>query len=190
MAEIVCVDEIYSGWSRFRLVRFRLDDGEMLDRLVEDHGRAAVVLPYDPDRKVVLLVRQFRPGPAMSGEESGPEAPAGLIESGEDGGACARREAFEETGLRLGELEPIGRYWSSPGTTTEASELFLACYAAADRQGPGGGVDAQEHIEVVETPLAELDRRLAAGELGDLKLLALVQALKLRRPELFPSTVP
>lgn len=185
MSEVLSVDEVYRGWSRFSVVRFRLDDGSEVERCVEDHGRTAVVLPYDPDRRVALLVRQFRPGPALAGERSDLEAPAGLIDDGEDGQACARREAFEETGLRLAALEPIGRFWSSPGSTTETAELFLAAYSPAAREGAGGGVDAGERLEILETPLAELGRRLDAGALDDLKLLALVQALKLRRPELF-----
>ena len=185
MTQIVSVKEIYRGWSRFSLVSFRLADGAVVERCVEDHGRTAVVLPYDPERRVALLVRQDRPGPGLAGETSGPEAPAGLIDPGEDGAACARREAFEETGLRLRELEPLGRFWSSPGSTTETAELFLARYGAEDQVGAGGGADEHEHLELIETPLLELGRRLDRGELGDLKLLALVQALKLRRPELF-----
>jgi nudix-type nucleoside diphosphatase (YffH/AdpP family) len=185
VSRVLSVDEVYSGWSRFSLVRFRLDDGSELERCVEDHGRTAVVLPYDPDRRVAVLVRQFRPGPAFKGERSDIEAPAGLIDPGEDGAACARREAFEETGLKLAALEPIGRYWSSPGSTTETAELFLAAFSPAEREGDGGGVDDSEDLEILELPLDELGRRLDRGELGDLKLLALVQALKLKRPELF-----
>jgi nudix-type nucleoside diphosphatase (YffH/AdpP family) len=185
VSEIVAVNEVYRGWSRFSLVTFRLQDGALVERCVEDHGRAAVVLPYDPERRVAMLVRQLRAGVRMAGGVDTPEAPAGLIDEGEAAAAAARREALEETGLVLGDLEPLGRYWSSPSSTTEASDLFLAPYSATDRKGPGGGVDAHEHLEVMEVPLRELDAQLGRGELADLKLLALVQALKLRRPDLF-----
>jgi nudix-type nucleoside diphosphatase (YffH/AdpP family) len=185
VSRVLSINEVYKGWSRFSLVRFRLDDGSELERCVEDHGAAAVVLPYDPERRVAMLVRQFRPGPELVGERSDLEAPAGLIDPGEDGAASARREAFEETGLRLAELERVGRCWSSPGSTTESSELFLAVYSPASRVGEGGGVDDGEKLEILETPLSELGARLERGEIADLKLLALVQALKLRRPELF-----
>ena len=185
MVEIVSVKPVHQGWSSFSLVTFRLDDGSTIVREIEDHGCAAVVLPYDPEQRTALLVRQFR-GPVWI--EHGAdflEPPAGIIEDGEDPADAARREAFEETGLELGELEPVGCYWTSPGVTTERSWLFLASYAAADRTAAGGGVDEHENIEVVETPLAALAARLDRGELGDLKMLALVQALRLRRPELF-----
>jgi 8-oxo-dGTP pyrophosphatase MutT (NUDIX family) len=100
--------------------------------------------------------------------------------------AAARREAMEETGVALGPLEPVGGYWSSPGISTERMWLFLAPYAAADRRGAGGGI-AEEHegIEVLEVGLDELGRRLDEGRIDDMKTLALVQALKLRRPDLF-----
>ena len=185
MVEILSVKPVHQGWSSFSLVTFRLDNGSSIVREIEDHGCAAAVLPYDPDRRTALLVRQFRGPVWIAKGEDFLEPPAGIIEDGEDPGDCARREAFEETGLKLGPLEPVGSYWSSPGVSTERTWLYLAAYAAADRTAAGGGVDEHENIEVVETPLAELAARLDRGELGDLKMLALAQALKLRRPELF-----
>jgi hypothetical protein len=89
-------------------------------------------------------------------------------------------------GLRLPTLEPVGAFWSMPGVSTERMHLFLAPYGEADRVGAGGGLAAEhEEIEVVETPLAELARLADAGELTDMKTFALVQALRLRRPDLF-----
>ena len=76
--------------------------------------------------------------------------------------------------------------WSTPGISTERMVLFLAEYRAADREGAGGGLaEEHENITVLEPTLAELDADLHAGRIGDLKLLVLVQALKLRRPDLF-----
>ena len=185
MVDIVRATPVHSGWSTFSLVTFKLDNGAIIMREIEDHGSAAVVLPYDPERRVALLVRQFR-GPVWMAERAElTEPPAGVIEDGETPDACARREAEEETGVRLGELEPVGGYWSTPGVSTERSWLFLAAYTEADRIGAGGGVDEHEDIQVLETPLHDLAGALERGELADLKLLALVQALMIRRPELF-----
>ena len=185
MVDILKFDTLYDGWASFSLARLRLDDGSEVERVVEDHGQAVSVLPYDPQRKVALLVRQLRAPILLLGETGHPEPPAGILEQGEAPEACGLREVMEETGVRLKALEPVGRYWTSPGCSTERSHLYLAAYAAADRVGEGGGVDAHEDVRVLEMPLAELKRRLEAGELGDLKLLALAQALLRKRPELF-----
>ena len=185
MAEVLGKTAIYQGWSTFSLVRFRLDQGSEVERCVEDHGDAACVLPFDPNRRVALLVRQFRAPVTLKGEDEFPEPPAGLIDPGEAPEASARREAEEETGVHLGTLDPVGCFWSSPGSTAERSHLFLAEYSAADRIGPGGGVDHDEHVEILELPLDELARRADQGELRDLKLGVLVHALMRRRPELF-----
>ena len=185
MAEVLDVRTVHEGWSSFRLVDFRLDDGSVVERSIEDHGDATAVLPYDPVRRVALLVRQFRAPIAYAAVEGFPEAPAGIIDPGEDAETCGRREVMEETGVRLSRLDPLGCYWASPGSSMERSHLFLAEYAAVDRVEAGGGVDEHEDIEVLEMPLRELADRLGRGELGDLKMLSLVQALMLRRPELF-----
>ena len=185
MAEIVHVDPIYRGWSAFSLVRFRLDDGAGVERCIEDHGDAACVLPYDPERRVALLVRQFRAPVTYRHETGFPEAPAGLIDDGETPEAAAIREAEEETGLKLRSLESLGRFWSSPGSSTETSWLYLAEYASADRIGQGGGVDDHEDVEILELPLAELAVRAKNGELHDLKLAVMALSLMQRRPELF-----
>jgi nudix-type nucleoside diphosphatase (YffH/AdpP family) len=116
------------------------------------------------------------------------EAPAGMIDAEETPEAAIRREALEEAGLRLGDLEPIATVWPSPGVSAERSSLFLARYGAGDRVGAGGGLAGEhEAISVLEAPLAQLAAMADGGRLTDLKTLALVLALRLRRPELFTS---
>jgi 8-oxo-dGTP pyrophosphatase MutT (NUDIX family) len=65
--------------------------------------------------------------------------------------ACARREAMEGTGLRIGELEPVLAAWTMPALSTERAHLFLVPYRAADR---GGLASEQECIAVAEVPPA------------------------------------
>ena len=185
MVEIVKIEPIYVGWTKFSVATFRLDDGSVIRREIEDHGRAASVLPYDPERRVALVARQFRGPVRLADMPDFLEPPAGIIDEGESAADCARREAMEEVGVRLGELEALGTYWASPGSTMERSDLFLAPYSAADRIEAGGGTDDHEDIEVIETPLQDLAGMIDRGELQDLKLFALVQSLRLRRPDLF-----
>jgi nudix-type nucleoside diphosphatase (YffH/AdpP family) len=176
----------YEGWSTLFVATIETPDGATIKREIEDHGCAVAILPYDPERRVAMLVRQFRP-PVFhaAGEVETLEAPAGLIED-DDPEDTARREADEEVGLRLSSLEPVGVQWSMPGISTERIHLFLAPYRAADRTGTGGGL-AQEHenITAVEIALAELVAMADSGRLPDMKTFALLQTLRLRHPNLF-----
>ena len=187
MAAIVSTEVKDDSWATFLRAEVRLDDGTTVWRQIEDHGPAAAVLPYDPERRCALLVKLFRAPALYAGcAERLVEPVAGVVDDGETAEVCARREALEEAGVRLGALERVAEVWSSPGISTERITLFLAPYAAADRIAPGGGLEAEhEDIEVLELPLAELVRELAEGRLDDMKLLGLVQALQLRRPDLF-----
>jgi nudix-type nucleoside diphosphatase (YffH/AdpP family) len=184
--EVIGEIKLHEGWSRLLKLTIRLPDGSTMEREVEDHGAAVAVLPYDPKRRKAILARLFRaPVFKAAGEPDLLEAPAGLLEEA-DPAACARREAMEEVGLELRTLEPLGTVWTMPGISTERMHLFLAPYEEADRAGTGGGVESEnENITIVEIDLADLLVMTTDSRISDLKTLALVQALQLRRPELF-----
>jgi nudix-type nucleoside diphosphatase (YffH/AdpP family) len=143
-------------------------------------------LPYDPERRVAILVRQFRAAIFHAGGEADMlEAPAGMLDEDEPADG-ARREVLEEVGLTLAVLEPVGAVWTMPGISTERMHLFLAPYGPGDRTGAGGGAAGEhENITVSEMTLAALAAMADRGELTDLKTFALVQSLRLRRPDLF-----
>jgi nudix-type nucleoside diphosphatase (YffH/AdpP family) len=184
--EIVENKKAYAGWLSIWVASIRLADGRIMRREIVKHGQAACVLPYDALRRTAVLVRQLRvPVYVTAGTERLLEAIAGMVDD-EDPSATARREAFEEAGLRLGDLEFVADAWPSPGFLTERVALYLARYSLKDRIGAGGGL-AEEHedIEVVELPLDEIAAMADRGELVDLKTLCLVQTLRLRHPQLF-----
>ena len=177
-----------SGYVKLARLTIQLADGAEVQREVENHGQAVAVLPYDPDRRCALVVRLFRAPPFdTAGLLFLEEACAGMIdESDPDIAATVRREADEELGLTLGELEFVAKVWTSPGISAETSALHIARYASRDRHGPGGGLASEnEDITVVERPLAELADDADNGRIADGKLLTLVLTLRLRRPELF-----
>ena len=180
----------HDGWLKIRVATLAGDDGVAFTREIEDHGPAVAVLPYDPERRVALLVQLPRAPLLLMGAASDVlEAPAGLREDGEDPAGCARREALEEVGVTLGPLEEAGHTWSMCGVSTERMHLFLAPYRIEDRTAEGGGLaEEHENITVVEVPLAELRDRAERNALDDMKTLCLVQTLRLRRPELFRVT--
>ena len=169
----------WTGWVEIR----------RLDRRPTRFG--TIQRPMPRNGGTALLVRQLRaPVFLTTGKQSELEAIAGMIDEG-DASLTARREAKEEAGLELGDLERVTDAWSSPGMSTERVALFLARYRAADRVSAGGGL-AEEHeeIEVVEMPLSALAVLADRGELTDMKTLALVQTLRLRRPFLFAEKTP
>jgi nudix-type nucleoside diphosphatase (YffH/AdpP family) len=176
-----------AGYVTVERMRIRLADGAEVWREMERHGDSVAVLPYDPERRVALVARQFRaPVFAMSGEAILEEACAGMIDGEDAPDVTARREAFEELGVRLGELEYLATIWPGPGVGAERQSLFLAPYCAADRRGAGGGLASEEEdILVVERPLSELAADADAARIADGKLFILVTVLRLRRPELF-----
>jgi len=153
--------------------------------VIEDHGNAVCVLPYDPARRTAILVQQLR-APALYAAKQPHflEAIAGSIDDGEDAESSAQREGVEEAGLQLRALDRVATAWAMPGVSTEQMDLFLGEYSAADRVGAGGGIDG-ENIEVIEMPLAKLAAMADSGGLQDMKTLLLLQTLRLRRPELF-----
>ena len=120
-------------------LRIRLRDGSIVSRDVEHHGDAAVVLPYDPSRCCALVARLFR-GPVFdaTGVEELEEACAGMIES-EEADAAARREAAEELGVSLRELEWVARVWPCPSVSSERQALYLASIVLKIEQARAAG---------------------------------------------------
>ncbi|WP_413991540.1 NUDIX domain-containing protein [Labrys okinawensis] len=180
---------LYDGWNRLLMVKVRTRLGAVIHRSVEDHGDAVAVLPFDPARKVALLVRQLRVAILQGhGSQTSLEAPAGILDE-DDPADCARREAMEEAGLKLEGLVSLGAFFPMPGISTEKMHMFLAEYSAASRIADGGGLaEENEEIEVVEIGLHELAAMAGRGELTDLKTYTLLQALRLSRPELFAGS--
>jgi len=132
------------------------------------------VLLYDPKRGVVTLVKQFRAGAYLSdGALATIEACAGMLD-GDAPEICAVREALEETGIVI--REPVHAFdaYMSPGGMTEKIACFVAPYGEADRAGRGGGVDDDEHIEVLEIPFTETFAMIERGEIADAKTIALL----------------
>ena len=177
------VETLSHRWAkldRYTILYARSDGAsERLVREVHDHGHGASVLPYDAARSTVLLVRQFRlPVHLNGGDGFIIEACAGLLD-GDDPAVCAAREAEEELGFRLSNLRQVASTFMTPGAVTERITLFLADYTEQDRVSAGGGhAHEGEDIEILELPLAEVRRMLAAGEIIDAKTVMLVMFLE------------
>lgn len=134
--EVVEKATVYQGFfcmHRYRLKHRLIEGGwsPVITRECFDRGPAVGVLLYDPYKDTVVLVEQFRIGALGSSE--GPwqlELVAGMIEEGETAEQVIHREAIEESGSDVLDLEYICEYFPSPGGSNE--KLFLYC----------GGIDS------------------------------------------------
>jgi nudix-type nucleoside diphosphatase (YffH/AdpP family) len=175
------VEVLSDNWYVLRKATFdfRHSDGSWSrqSREAYDRGNGATILLYDAEAGTVLLTRQFRWPAYANGHPDGMlvEAPAGLLDD-DDPEAAIRREAEEETGVRVGEVTRLFEVFMSPGSVTERVHFFAAPYRHEDRVAAGGGVaDEGEDIELLELPLAEALAMVADGRIADGKTIMLLQ---------------
>ena len=186
-AELVERREAYRGYFRIGIYRyrhslFRGGTSQILTREVFERRPAVAVLPYDPARDRVALIRQMRPGALAAGRHPWLwEVVAGMVEAGETPQDVARREALEEAALTIGELLHMQSFMPSPGGSSEICDNFLG---RADLEGSGGvhglaseGEDIQ--VCILDWPVARgmLDR----GEIGSSIGVLALQWLALNR---------
>jgi ADP-ribose pyrophosphatase len=164
----IASEEVFRGrLLGVRVDRVRLPSGRASTREVVEHPGAVAVLPVLDDGRLVL-VRQFRyaVGRALL------EVPAGTREPGEADEATARRELREETGYEAAALEPLARYYISPGWCTEE----LVAFRATGLRQAGARPELDEALEVVVVEPADVTRLIAGGEIGDAKTITTLLA--------------
>lgn len=149
-------------------------------REVYDRGNGATILLYNREKKTVVLTRQFRIATWLNGNSDGMliETCAGLLDEDEPE-VCIRKEAIEETGYQVGELEKVFELYMSPGGVTEILYFYLAPYTDAQRKNSGGGIE-DEDIDVLEIPFSQALEMMHRGEIRDGKTVILLQQLQLR----------
>ena len=124
--ELVRREVAFEGY--FKVIRYflrhTLHNGGMsgtISREVFERGQAGAVLPYDPQRDEVVLIRQFRAGTYAAGRHPWTwEVVAGIIEENETAEDMVRREMVEEANLSVDELLPIQDLMLTPGACSEA----------------------------------------------------------------------
>lgn len=189
--EIIEHDIPYDGYfriERFRLRHRRFDGGWMPEftRELFERGRAVAILPYDPRRDEVVLIRQFRIGAYAAGDET-PwlwEIVAGIVEGGEEDIDVLHREAKEEAGLTLDRIEPVSDYLVSPGGTSERCTAYCGEVDAHMAGGVHGLDHEHEDIAVERVGFERLRAMLEAGELRNAVTVIATQWLILNRERL------
>lgn len=182
------VDVLADAWYVLRRASFdhlqRDGSWRREQREAYDRGNGAVALLHDPDRDTVLFVRQYRAPAHLNDHADGMllEAPAGLLDEGEDALTAMRREIEEEVGHRVESLTRLWTLFMSPGSVTEHLTFFTGTYSAATRHGDGGGAaDEHEQLDVVEVLVPDAMAMVERGEIVDAKTVLLLQHLALTR---------
>lgn len=146
-------------------------DGSLIDVTVERWGAHEREIVEHPGAVAIVavdragdlwLVRQLR----EATRSRLVELPAGTREEGEEPLATAQRELREECGLTGGTWTELGAFWTTPGFCRERMVVFLAEGVEPGAASP----EADEDVEVVRRPVADLDALVA--EIEDAKTLA------------------
>jgi len=88
--------------------------------------QVASILPYDPIKREIILIQQFRPGAIFRHKDSYLfEIVAGIIDKNENPEQTAMRECLEETGCKVKKILPIQSYFVSPGSSESYYYLYL-----------------------------------------------------------------
>lgn len=185
------VGHVVAFQGRFRVSRYEFRHGlyqggqsAILKREVFERGTAAAVLPYDPRRDEVVLIRQFRAGSYVAGRHPFTwEIVAGIIEGDESPEDLARREAVEEASLEVGEVIPIHDVILSPGACSEGCVIFLGHVDTTNAGGIFGLESEGENILVKVLPFAEVRTMLEHGEIDNAIGVIALQWLALHRDE-------
>jgi len=148
--ERIGVDEVWKGKiADVRVERWRMEDGEEVEREVVGHPGAVAILAHDGE--VIYMVSQPR---EPVGEAKLLELPAGkLDDDSEDVLATAKRELAEEIGKGARNWQHLTTFYSSPGFSDEEIHVYLA----TDLYDEHAEAEENERIEIVKVPLSQLD---------------------------------
>ena len=188
--QIIEKKRVFQGYfaiDQFTL-KHRLFNGQWsraFQREVFERGNAAAVLLYDPDRRSVVLLEQFRVGALASAKSPWMiEVVAGIVEDDETPQQVVIREAEEEAGQKLTDLIEIGNYFATPGGSTEKLTLYCARVDSTDASGIYGLEDENEDIRVFTMTLTEVEKGLDENIFENATSLIALQWLLLNQTKL------
>jgi 8-oxo-dGTP pyrophosphatase MutT (NUDIX family) len=149
-----------SQWMNLEQWDVRLPDGSRIpDHHVITFPRPAVGVVASGADGRLLLIDRYR----FQTDTRGWEIPAGAAEPGESVEQTARRELLEETGCEAREVQALGRYHPSNGSSDQVFYVTLArgVHSVTSR------VDANETLGLRWFSPAEVKAMLIGGQISD-----------------------
>jgi ADP-ribose pyrophosphatase len=175
----------FRRYERFE-VAMPVDHGPATDTVDVLHvGRVVAVLPIDPARNEIVMIRQFRlPAHLANGRGRLVEIVAGHVEQGEDLIEAAHRECIEEIGVAPSGLVELFSFIPTPGLSDEEITLFLGIVDSSQLPARAGAAHENEATHPFAVPIDQALDALAAREMRNGPLILALQWLALNRARL------
>ena len=178
--KIINKKNLYKGFFELNEItlKYRKHNGEWsknIKRELFGGAQVSATLPYDPIKKEIILIQQFRPGTVSNNLDNYLyEIPAGIIDIGETPKIAAKRECLEETGCKVKKLIPIQGYFPAPGSSESFYNLYLAEINTFEGSRIMGVEKENEDILVKSYKISQIKEKMNSGVIiNGLTLIAL-----------------
>ena len=171
---------LYDGFFKMNEVslKYKKYDGSWSNEIKRElfsGAQVSAVLPYDPIKKEIVLIQQFRPGTISRNTNNYlKEIVAGIIDPSESPEIAAKRECLEETGYKIKKLTSIQGYYPAPGSSESFYHLFLGEVDSKNEKKIMGLDTENEDILVESFNINQVKKMMQNGELiNGLSLIAI-----------------
>ena len=171
---------LHSGFFSLNKYEFthKKHDGEWTNKIsreIFEGVHVASLLPYDPIKKEIILIQQFRAGVlARYDKDYLYEIVAGIIDKDEKPEDTAIRECLEETGCVVKKILPIQSYFPSPGSSESYYHIYLGEVNSFDGERISGLEKENEDILVKSFKIDDVRQMLKEKKIiNGLTLVAL-----------------
>lgn len=187
-AQALSTKTVYRGFLSVQehTVKHRLYSGKWSAELKREclhRGDSVAVLPYNPNTNQIILVEQFRVG--ALGDPDSPwliELIAGMVDAEERPETAIRREAREEAGLVLTDLEVVSSCYPSAGGCSERVTVYLAPVWIDEKALPeyAGLADEGEDIRILCLDRDEAMAMIKEGKIRSATAIMAIQSLLIK----------
>lgn len=188
-------ETVFNGF--FKVVKYRFKHrlfaggwSESYEREMFERGHASALLAYDPKRDEVVLIEQIRVGALEHKSPWQLEIIAGMNDEGETPESVVRREAKEEAGVDVLQVEHISHYYPSSGGCSETLDVFVGLVDTQTAGGVHGLEEENEDIQVHVMPRAQAYQLVESGEIENGATIIALQWLEINHKKLQQRWLP